>query len=73
MNDDDEILKDFHQMDDARRRQVRLMLHALALEFPRKLGLSLVRPVVNDGLGKRAENDERCGLLRLAERPKLTQ
>jgi hypothetical protein len=62
MNIDNEILNDFHAMDDARQRQVRAMLRALALGFPRATPpkLSLVVPVVGsvvgDHLGEGTQN-----------------
>lgn len=51
--DDQDILLAFRSMDDERQKHVRIMLRALALQFPRKIGaLRLVAPVVLDRFRK---------------------
>lgn len=58
MDIDNEILNSIHAMDEVRQQQAKVMLRAMALNFPRDAGpkLSLVRevvrPVVGDRLGE---------------------
>lgn len=58
MTDDQMILDDFHGMDSARQQQMRIVMRALRIEFPRRDAprLTLVDPLVNDGLRKGLQN-----------------
>lgn len=59
MNIDNEILSYIHAMDEIRKQQARIILRALAISFPEKPRLSLVRPVrpaIGDRLGEGAQN-----------------
>ena len=50
MTDDEQgILDDFHGMDSARQQQMRIVMRALRIEFPRRDAprLTLVDPLVN--------------------------
>lgn len=80
MNDEQKIIATFRRMDATRKQQMVIIFNALAAEFPEEDPqpapppvLSLVRTlIVHNGLGHVAQNGNRCGLLRLAARAKLT-
>jgi hypothetical protein len=59
MTDDQQLLRDFHAMDDVRQQQIRMAIKALAAEFPRRAALprlTLVGSIIRDSAREGLQN-----------------